>query len=409
MNYKLLLKKVTYLFIFMILFFTFFSKTINNLNSPRVKTISSKNGYLIQTVRGMGQFNPETSTRLYLPVPLIIDQVLVTPGEEIKKGTKLFRLNRDVVVAKYNEEYIQYYKTKVELDQISENLNQKNSNTFSFNELQKKLTIAAEDKSAKEDMFESGYITKKSLDEADLYLEQTQSEFNNANNRYINEKQSAERQIELLKMDLFLLEEKVEVLNQLKSDPVYRSTVDGKVLKILVNEGIILPKEQPVLSLISSDKSFVFKSKIETILTQDSQPGSDATIYFTGNRETESRLISISPNSDGVTSTLTFSVLEKDLNGNETGYFILRNKSAYYDQILPKRAIRGAGKSKFVYLAKEKIGAMSNSTILKKANVKILEESDNSVAISGNMTTTDKVVLDEDRDLLSEDERILVE
>ncbi|MBF9015666.1 MULTISPECIES: HlyD family secretion protein [unclassified Oceanispirochaeta] len=417
MIYKTFLKKSTYLFIAMILFFTFFSKTINNLNTPRIKTVKPREGHLVKIIRGQGQIKPEVCTRLYLPTTLIIDRVLVNPGDKIEEGTELFQLNSTMINNTYEQEYIKYHKTKLELDQLKEELQSKEIILYNIRELEKQLKFVTEDKNTKMMMYDSGSISKRALDEADIVLEQIQSKYLQSLNREETDKQNeatrirnVQRRISTLEMELKVLKRKVDILTDLKSQSVFRSTIEGEILTIYCEEGEKISREDPVLSMInSSNNSYIFEAETDLDQIKDASPGDYASIYLNGDKEIESRLESIYSNNNGSTATLTFSVNDDSLTGNETGYFILRKRSGFYNFIVPKRSIRGTGREKFIYHAVEKQGALSKSYIIKKIRIKVLESSDTSVAVSGEIISDSAVVLDEDRIPLNENDRVLIE
>ncbi|MCP4163388.1 MAG: efflux RND transporter periplasmic adaptor subunit [Deltaproteobacteria bacterium] len=415
MIYKSFLKKATYLFIGMVLFFTFFSKTINNLNTPHVKTVKPQNGYLINKVRGKGRIVPETCNRLYLPSSLIIDKILVNPGDDIVYGTELFLINEKMINQAYNTEYSKYFKMKTELEQAEGELNKTDSTIYNIGEMEKQLKFAKEERESKTELYNSGFISKKELDQADIFLEKIQAEYLRSVNKIEDDKKSevirlkdVGSRIILLEMDINVLKKKVDILSELKNNPVYLSDQEGVILNIFCKEGEKITEEDPVVSILSDNNNFIFQAVIDTKQIEDVKSGDSATLYF-GKNDFESQLDSIYSNSDGLTSTLKFTLDGNYIHGSETGYFILRQRSAFYDFIIPKRSVRGSGRNQFVYLSHEKNGSLSNSLTLKKAIIRVLDSSDNKVAVSGEITSDCKIVLDEDRTPLDENGRILVD
>jgi len=416
MKYKALLNKATWLFVGVILFFTFFSRTINNINTPRVKTVNPKEGYLIRTIRGQGTIQPANSTRLYLPAELIIDRILVNPGDFVTEETALFQLNRERVRSAYEEEYIKYCKANLELEEAKEELLDKGSNAYNLGELEKKLKLAREDKESKESMFQSGFISKRALDEADIQLEQIQSQYREALDLEENNRQNeasrlrnVQRKISTIEMELAVLERKVTVLSELKKDSLFRSPFEGKILTIPGSEGIRISTEEPVVSLISKNDSYTFQASLNSDDLKGLSRGERASLFLDGNREVDGLLESWYANSDHQTSTVVFSLNDPDLQGHESGYFVLRKRMGFYSYILPKRSIRGAGQNQFIFRTELKRGALSDTVIARKIKVKVLESSESHSAVTGALDSDSSVILDEDRKSLDDSDRIIVE
>ncbi len=414
MNYREGLKKATWLFVGMILFFTFFSRTINNMNTPRVKTVEPENGYLIKTLRGKGKIVPENSVRLYLPIQCIIDKVLVNPGESVEEGTALLVLNSSMIHTVWEREYNKYYETQLELEQEKEALLPGNSKVFNLNELEKRFLVAVENKEAKEELYQEGCLSRKDFEEAEILLVAAESEYRAAfENEAAGRRNEAvrlrnvERRISILELELETMTKEIDVLKTLIQNPVFRSPAAGTIIKLLCNEGEIYQIDEPVM-ILSGGTGALFTAQLDSSLSDDIIPGTRASIFLERSSEITGTLLSVSPNPDGQTYDLVFSVEDHPTVG-EPGFFIMRKRSPYYDCIIPERALRGTGSNRFLYVIDEKEGVLSDSKIIRKCSVRLLDSGDQLVAVSGDVSDTARIVYDEDRRTLSENINVIVQ
>ena len=414
MNRRGFLKKATWLFVGMILFFTFFSKTINNINTPRVKTVTPENGYLIKTLRGKGEIVPENNVRLYLPIPCIIDKILVDPGEQVEEGTALLVLNSSMIHTVWEEKYSKYYETQLELEQEKEARLPGNSKVYNLDELEKRLLMASEEKAAKEERFQQGYLSRKDLEEAEMLLMEAESEYQAAVDSEAAGKRNeavrlrnVERKISSLELELETMTKEITVLKSLMQKPVFCSPAEGTVIKLLCNEGKIYQIDEPVMTL-SGGTGSLFTAQLDRSLSDDITPGTHVSIFLEQSSEIDGSLISFSPNPDGQTYDLVFSVEDRPAVG-KSGFFIMRKRSPYYDCIIPERALRGTGSNRFLYVIDEKEGALSDSKIIRKCNVRLLDSGDQLVAVSGDVSDRAQIVYDEDRRSLSENMNVIVQ
>ena len=88
-------KTVLIIFFVVILFFTFFSKTIYNSNLPTVTATFSQSGNLKNEITGSAEINYKDTWCIYGEMDGRVKQIFVAVGDEVKEGQTLMELKPD--------------------------------------------------------------------------------------------------------------------------------------------------------------------------------------------------------------------------------------------------------------------------------------------------------------------------
>lgn len=390
MNKNKILNKVTLIFVFLVLFFTFFSKVITNINTPKVKVIDPKSGEIHNTIYGYGKIKNKNSVRLYFNYDILIDKFVANIGDSIEVGDPIFILNSNKLRREYKIEELAYLRLYNELFNKRQELLAIDKGNYEVYILKQSIEELKKEKESKEYLYTEGFISKKDFDQVVISLGNSISQLDDLERSQIDKRSNLERTIELLEKELEASRIKKSELELYMEDFNYRSLTKGILAEILVEEGSIVRVDTPIVSIADST-DWIFEARLESTLIDGVTLGDRASIHLTGRESIYGVLIASSGNIDGKSSSLTFQVPNIDLIGKENGYFRLSKRSGEYDLLLPKRSIRGAGRKRFVYI----VG--SESPIIYKTPVEVLESGDRYSAVTGNIMMEDKIVLSSDR------------
>lgn len=87
-----------------LLFFTFFSNTLQSLTLPKVTTVKPQTKSLEFTLEGSGKLTPLREAKLLNASGWKVRQVLVKEGEQVTKGQTLIRYDSQVAEAELKDE-----------------------------------------------------------------------------------------------------------------------------------------------------------------------------------------------------------------------------------------------------------------------------------------------------------------
>lgn len=83
----------------MLLFFTFFSNTLQSLTLPKVTTVKPQTKSLEFTLEGSGKLTPVSEAKLLNASGWKVRQVLVKEGDRVTKGQTLIRYDSQAAEA----------------------------------------------------------------------------------------------------------------------------------------------------------------------------------------------------------------------------------------------------------------------------------------------------------------------
>ncbi|WP_130805519.1 efflux RND transporter periplasmic adaptor subunit [Senegalia massiliensis] len=114
------MKKIVMVFFILIIFMGFFSKSIINLFLPQVKVTGATGSPVEKSIQVNGQVVANNMIDIRLPGSVIIKEFLVENGDEVEKGTPIFKIDTTYGI-KGNSEIIEEYKDSLEIEKIRKN------------------------------------------------------------------------------------------------------------------------------------------------------------------------------------------------------------------------------------------------------------------------------------------------
>lgn len=97
-----------------LLFFTFFSNTLQSLTLPKVTTVKPESRSLEFTLEGSGMLRPVSEARLLNSSGWKVRQILVKEGDKVKKGQKLILYDSQTAESELQDEITLLDKQKIE-------------------------------------------------------------------------------------------------------------------------------------------------------------------------------------------------------------------------------------------------------------------------------------------------------
>jgi len=380
---KRIVQKSAIIFICVMLFFTFSSKTILYFMTPKVIAEGLKSGYIISSYSFSSvEILFENNLKVAIPFkpeqPFLISGVLVQAGSRVKKGEDLIFLN------KYSfEQILAEQKKKVD---------------------GKKTELLEFDKSMSDRIRELEEIVSDCTLKIELGIE--------ARKDLEYKKQNAVTDLEYItdtgifnattrKTILTELKKEEVLLNDLKSlsgsSIAIKAPADGIVTDITVKEQDKYEGIDTLLSIAPEDTKIKLMVKIEADQVKKFEEGASCSISF--DDKTIKGKIGGLKNTDGT----YYLVLEPESTAEIDLLFLndadikVETESEYYNIIIPNAAF--AAQDNEVFILRTRKGFWGKEYYVQRQRVQIGEENEYYTSVESGLSNGDIVVTGWDRDL----------
>jgi len=168
-------------------------------------------------------------------------------------------------------------------------------------------------------------------------------------------------------------------------DTEVRANVSGRISEIYVSAGKEASAGMTMATIELVDRGYLLKIPVTNEQSRQVRVGdiADVTNYYWGGEiEAVLEAITPDPSNPGRGKLLVFRVSgEVDAGINLT--LSIGQRSAYYDTVVPKSALRQDANGYFVLVITVKSSPLSNRYIATRVDVQVLAEDDTNAAVSG--------------------------
>ncbi len=406
------IKNVVIVFLIIMLVLTFFSNTILNYTLPQVATQYVEAGEISPKVRGTGTAIVEDPYNVNIAAGRRIAEVDVNPGDEVKKGDVLYRLedteSNDLISARKNLESAEasFQKALFSGTFTDNAINRiKKGDFLSEKEMQSKVSKATGDyeKALKESNNAAAEVAKyQSSGGANL----TKAESRKAQADAALSKASAERDAVVsgiqAEIDIKALYEavqdakqKVETLEKEEKKAEITAPIDGTVTTVTYQAGDTVGGETPAAVIRREGNAMtvsftVTREQAQGLRTGDEARPQNAWAYS----EFSAKLLSISadPADPGGSRVLKFEINCPEIEAGEQVSLSVGQSSKDYDLVVPNSAVREDNNGKFILIVNSRTSPLGNRYTASRVDVQILAKDEKSSAISGNLSGYEYVI-----------------
>lgn len=241
---------------------------------------------------------------------------------------------------------------------------------------------------------------KEALDRAGAKLDEANIAYDEANTNLIIKQQNDNKTLTVAGIDLQqqaekikLQQEKVKMLSGEAGDEV-KANVTGTVTSIGCTSGDTVTKDTVMCTIEVPDSGYTLSFSVTNDQAQRLRPGDTATVsnYYWG-KEIVAKLATIAtdPKNPQTNKLLTFDVSGDVSSGTELSISV-GQKSANYDVIVPKSAIRSDSNGSFVLAIQAKSSPLGNRYIAKRVSVEVLASDDENAAVVAELGWGDYVI-----------------
>ena len=187
-------------------------------------------------------------------------------------------------------------------------------------------------------------------------------------------------------------EETVEKLKKQSSETDILSKVDGVITQINCVAGEKTSADTPMAVIQVTDKGYSVSFSVSNELSKKVKIGQEAEITNLYDGNASAVLQSIKPNPDDSKQKLLVFSVTGDISANQSLNISAGGKSAKYDMVVPKSAVKEDKNGKFILIVQAKSSPLGNRYKAYKVNVEVIASDDTSAAVSGSISGNEFVI-----------------
>lgn len=187
-------------------------------------------------------------------------------------------------------------------------------------------------------------------------------------------------------------EETVEKLKKQSSETDILSKVDGIITQINCVAGEKTSADTPMAVIQVTDKGYSVSFSVSNELSKKVKIGQEAEITNIYDGNASAVLQSIKPNPDDSKQKLLVFSVTGDISANQSLNISAGGKSAKYDMVVPKSAVKEDKNGKFILIVQAKSSPLGNRYKAYKVNVEVIASDDTSAAVSGSISGNEFVI-----------------
>ncbi len=187
-------------------------------------------------------------------------------------------------------------------------------------------------------------------------------------------------------------EETVEKLKKQSSETDILSKVDGVITQINCVAGEKTSADTPMAVIQVTDKGYSVSFSVSNELSKKVKIGQEAEITNLYDGNASAVLQSIKPDPDNSKQKLLVFSVTGDISANQSLNISAGGKSAKYDMVVPKSAVKEDKNGKFILIVQAKSSPLGNRYKAYKVNVEVIASDDTSAAVSGSISGNEFVI-----------------
>lgn len=401
---KKVIRKISIAFLGLILFFTFFSNTINNLSLPVVAYEKPTNGSLIKELSASGKISEREVVEIYADANRKVNEVKVEAGDYVKKGQELIILDCVSVANTLKDEKGKLEQKKLNISKLQDAGTESGmlTNDKSIELARQKYEDAKEKYDEVMDRYDYGQASPQMVKEAENSFNNAKLDYEIAQNSKEKNLKDNEREINSLKLDIEMQERKIADLNESLSRSIIRAEEDGIVSQINVTKNSYTTTSKPVVKISATSQGYSLNLTVDSEEAELAEEGMGLDVYLNDkNKNVKGKIESIKDNEQfkGVKKDISISISSADAAIGASASIRISSKTKPYSILLPNEAIHEGDDGDYVYVLREKKGPLGDQYFVQKAIIDYEDYDDSKCAVTRGVMPIDKVVTTSDKSL----------
>ncbi|MCG8502245.1 MAG: efflux RND transporter periplasmic adaptor subunit [Firmicutes bacterium] len=408
---KKVIREISIIFFLVIVLLTFFSNTINNFSLPGVSVEEPQEAPLLKQIINKGLIESKEIVDVYFEgdISTKIEEVNIEVGDKVKKGDILIIAEKEDVDEQIEQELVLLGKLKFV---YQESLKAKESQA-NLVKLIRAIETAKDNIDDTEERYEkvkrlydSGAESLMNLREAEKNFKKMQRYYHQCVQDYNIAKENEIKNIKMLEYDIKLQQLKIKKMREtLDYDSEITASFDGIVKGIYISKGSRVSNSTKMYSITNLEKGFEFRTDIDTDSVDFLKIGDKAEVRIKswddnaiGGKVGE---IKESESFKGEKKEILIDISDERITGGEQGEVYIEKRTENFSLVLPNAALVPGlfDEQKYVWILKEKKGFLGNEYNVELCEVKVLDSDNFYTAVSGNITSDDRIVIKNDKHL----------
>jgi HlyD family secretion protein len=393
---KKIIRNAAIVFISIIVLLTFFSKTINNFLLPEVECDIATAGRLTNEITSQGEVVSQNTATIYSYGTWKIKGVKVKEGDTVKKGLPLAVIDVEDIRLEIKKMELNILKMENDLVIYKNGLQAINLDLFKEDvEVAQKAVKKAEKKmNDQKALYAYDAVTLESVNEAEEQLEIAKRDYENKQ-KLLNQKeeeskksgddyqitvQGKEAELEVCRLELESKKKNVP------EDGIIKSTMNGTVNSVYIENGTITNGGQALFDIIKSESTVSIKwtldSKVSSMVSKkdmvEFKISEPEKLSLNGTVKEKKYLAK-----EGVYEYI--SEIKDASDKLEIGQkvdVLIDKPSKSYPTIVPNGSVIKEGGKTYIFIVQKKDGVLGEEYYVDKLEVKVLETGDFNSAIS---------------------------
>lgn len=391
-------KAVNTIIYFLIIMFilTLVSRFSDSLTVPRVTTGKPQDGAISHEITGYGAIYESKSCPVTALEEIKIENINVKPGDEVKKGQVLLKLNISNIETLLKETENEISKSSLAYERAVEDYN------IALKKVDRNIAAAKKDMDLSKSNYDlAGEENKKEM--RSIYEEKKASYeelLDSKDESLLSYKRAME---DSQNTDTTSLTKKAEKLRELKNNEGnIKSEIDGCVTKINAEPGAMTSQTSLIdLADSNSENKVTIQVSSDYASFIEGTEKAEAKINNGKTNITDLEIEAIKVNSEN--HEMTDITINLPVGQGKVGEYcevIIPGESKNYDVVVPLEAIHQDNKSYYVLVMREKNTILGVQQIASKINVTIADKNGTKAAIEDSMLSIeDEIILTSNKNI----------
>jgi multidrug efflux pump subunit AcrA (membrane-fusion protein) len=401
---KKFIRKISIAFLGLILFFTFFSNTINNLSLPVVAYEKPISGSLIKELNASGKISERETMEIYADANRKVDEVKVEAGDSVIKGQELIILDSTSIINTLKDEQGRLEQKKINLSKLQDAGTETGmlNNDKNIEVARQKYEDAKKKYDEVMDRYNYGQAPPEMVKEAENNYNNTKLDYEIAKNSKDKNLKDNEREINSLKLDIEMQERKIADLNESVSRSTIRAEEDGVISEINFTKNSTTNIGKAAVKISATSKGYSLNLTVDNEEAELVKEGMEVEVYLSDKKKNvKGKIENIKDNEQfkGVKKDISISLSSKDAEIGDSASISISSKTKPYSSLLPNEAIHEGDNEYYVYFIREKKGPLGDQYFVQKGTIEYEDYDDSRCAVTSGVMPLDKVVTTSDKSL----------
>ena len=426
-NYRGKAVKGFVVFLLIMLFCTFVSRSIYAYQMPRVETDKAQRKSISHVVSAEGCVAAVSESAVVVPAGIRIAEVCVRVGEKIEKGTVLFRLDTEYLIAdaealedeivlseqklteKKSDLKIAEQARQTERARAKEDLeNVTRTQDLNVGQASRRYELAKNEMTACSPEDEGRYALEKAFIEAEMSLQSADNERSLAILEAQRRVEDADRAVTNEKSSIMEAEQELEELQEalaidqglIAQNGEVFSGIDGSVSSVQISVGE-KTTDGAAMKLADGSRGWVFEARLTKEQMAYFNPDDNVTLKFqNGKNAVENCLVLATNQIDDDNYLVTVEVQEESVSMGDTGVLQFSTQEGPYECCVLLSAVYTSNDSSYVFVIREIDTILGTELKIVKRNVSIIDKNDTYAALEeGSLGEEEQVAVDSDKEI----------